>query len=57
MQTTVDLELAAARARAWREKAMDRERDRHAAALTKIQADFERRIAKIEKQIGKVGSR
>lgn len=50
MTTTVDNEFAIKLAREWRDKAVEKANDRHAAELIKIQAQFERRLAKIEKQ-------
>lgn len=47
MTRAVDLEIKISLARAWREKAMEKERQRHAAAMTKIQAQYERRMEKI----------
>lgn len=48
MTVIVDNEEAIARAREWRDKAVAKANDRHAAELIKIQAQFERRLRKIE---------
>ena len=47
MTVIVDNEQAIARAREWRDKAMAKANDRHAAELVRIQAQFERRLGKI----------
>lgn len=48
MTTTVNLEQSIVRVREWRDKAVAKANDRHAAELIKIQAQFERRLRKIE---------